>query len=333
MTREDNMSITTFKRRTFLAGMAATGGLLAAPHVARAQSYATRPVRIIVQNAAGGSNDTLARFVAPTMEEYLGQPVIVENRPGAAGNIGFHAAMTAKPDGHTLLCSSVAILAAAHTSDNPPGNPVTDLEHITQLADGPFRFAINPDNGISNFDEFLAHMRANPGSLRHGTPGFGGNIHLLAEIFKNRAGIDMPAVHYNAVGNILTDLLGNEIQVGITGPHHTKPYIESGQLVPLMTTGPRPDPNFPEIPTAADVGLPDVQDFRNWFGLHAPKNTPQDILDQVYNAAQAALTNPDVIKGIEANNFVVKDTSPAEFAAAMKSEDALYAEAAGLIQG
>lgn len=324
--------MTSFKltRRTFLAGTAAAGGLLAMPSIVRAQSYANRPVTIIVANAAGGSNDTLARFIAPVMEQTLGQPVLVENRPGAATNIGFAAVLNSKPDGHTVLCSSAAILAAAHTTENAPGNPVTDLEHVTIIADGAFRLVINAQNGIENYDQFIEYAKANPGALRHGTPGFGGNIHLLAEIFKNRAGIDMPAIHYNSVGNILTDLLGNEIQVGITGPHLTTPYIEEGQLVGLATTGAQPDADYPDLPRTINL-VPDVEKFRNWFGLHLPKGTDAEIVNQIYDAAMVALADENVVKGIKANNFLVGGITPAEFAQTMIDEDAVYAEGAALI--
>ncbi|MFV0493409.1 MAG: Bug family tripartite tricarboxylate transporter substrate binding protein [Pseudorhodobacter sp.] len=327
------MTTISIKRRGFMAGAAAAGGLLAAPGLLRAQSYATDTVRIIVGNAAGGSNDTLARFIAPVMERELGQPVIVVNRPGAGSMIGLTEVLGAKPDGHTIFCSSAAVLSVAHMNENPPGNPVTDLEHITTIGEGAFRIVINIENGIETYDQMITHLKENPGSLRHATPGFGGNIHLMTEIFKNRAGIDMPAVHYNSVGNILTDLLGNEIQVGFTGPHLTKPYIEEGKLYPLATTGTMDDADYPDIPKTIDLGLTDVDKFRNWFGLHVPKGTGDDIVNQIYEATKAALQDPDVESGIKANNFLIGGITPAEFTEVMVSEDKVYAEAAALVAG
>ncbi len=325
------MTSLSINRRGFLAGTAAVGGVLAAPGLLRAQSYATETVRIIVGNAAGGSNDTLARFVAPIMERELGQPVIVINRPGAGSILGLAEVLDSKADGHTLFCSSAAVLSVAHMSDNAPGNPVTDLEHITTIGEGAFRVVMNVENGIDSYDKMIAHLKENPGSLRHATPGFGGNIHLMTEIFKNRAGIDMPAVHYNSVGNILTDLLGNEIQVGFTGPHLTKPYIEEGKLFPIATTGTMPDADYPEIPKTVDLGLTDVDKFRNWFGLHAPKGTSPEILDQIYSAAKTAIEEPEVAKGIKGNNFALGGITPAEFSEVMVTEDRVYAEAAAIV--
>lgn len=325
------MKSTTINRRGFLAGTVAAGGILATPGLLRAQSYATETVRIIVGNAAGGSNDTLARFIAPVMERELGQPVIVVNRPGAGSILGLAEVLESEPDGHTIFCSSAAVLAVAHMSENSPGNPVTDLEHVTTIGEGAFRIVINAENGIDSYDAMIAHLKENPGSLRHATPGFGGNIHLMTEIFKNRAGVDMPAVHYNSVGNILTDLLGNEIQVGFTGPHHTKAYIEEGKLSPIATTGTTPDADYPEIPKTVELGLTDVDKFRNWFGLHLPKGTSADIQNQIYEAAKAALNAPEVSSGITSNNFTLGGITPEAFADVMVSEDKVYAEAAALV--
>lgn len=319
-------------RRTFMTATAAIGGTLAMPGILRAQSFASKPVFIIVPNGAGGSNDTLARLIAPTLEKQFGQPVVVENRPGAGTNIGFSAILNAPADGHMIFVSSAAILSARHTLENSPGDPVTDLEHITIIADGAFRGVINASNGIKSYEELVAHLKANPGSLRHSTPGFANNIHLLTEIFKARAGIEMPAVHYNSVGNVLADLLANEVQVGVMGPHLTNPYIEEGRLVPLFTTGRQRETDYPDIPTTLELGLADVDKFRNWFGMHVKKGTPADIVTQIYDATKLALADETVQKTIIANKFDVGGITPEEYTKTIVEENAVYAEAAELIK-
>lgn len=313
-------------RRRVLIGAGLAGAAVMAPAVLRAQSYATKPIRMIVGNSAGGSNDIMARMIAPIMAEELGQPVTVENRPGAAGGLGLSTVINAPPDGHTLFCSSMAIVATRHTYAKPVADPVTDLEHLTTIATGDFVFTINADVPANNLQEFIAYAKANPGKLKIGSPGQGGDIHLQGELFKMRAGIEMSTVHYSQVGSLLNDVLTNQIQLALNAVRLVAPHIKAGKLRPLFVASNDREPQLPNVPTSAELGLKDMNVITTCFGLHAAKNTPPAILDQVYKAG---------IKGIDANRekltsggFKPIGDTPASFRARIDAFDRVFAEVA-----
>ncbi len=322
------MTISSLTRRSFMISAAAAGATLAAPSILRAQSFATHPITIIVGNAAGGANDTLARLIQPILQAELGKPVLVENRPGAAGNIGLGLAMQAKPDGHTLFCSSSVMLATAHTHIHTPGNPVEGLEHITMIGDGNFTYTAPAEAGAKNYEEFKALVKASPGKFRHGTPGAGGNIHLSAELLKLREKLDMPAIHYKAAGDLITDLLSNQIQMAINAIQLTEPHIRSGKLVPLFTAGKVREKKVEGIPTSVELGIPDMERITNWFGLHAPKGTPADVLAQIHAATVKGVQSPVAAEKMTAGGWTPIGYSREEFTARLISDDAIFGEVA-----
>jgi tripartite-type tricarboxylate transporter receptor subunit TctC len=320
------MTILMIDRRKLLAGAGIAGAAVMAPAVLRAQSYAKKPVRIVVGNSAGGSNDILARMVAPVMAEELGQPVTVENRPGAAGGLGLSAVVNSAPDGHTLFCSSMAIVATRHTYANPVADPVTDLEHITTLGTADFVFNINADVPAKDLQEFIAYSKANPGKLKVGSPGQGGDIHLQGELFKLRTGIEMNTVHYSQVGALLNDVLTNQIQLALNAVRLVAPHIKAGKLRPLFVASKEREPQIPDVPTSAELGLKDLDVITTCFGMHAPQKTPQPILDQIYKAT---------VKGIEVNReklvgsgYKPLGDSPESFRARIDAFDRVFAEVA-----
>lgn len=315
-------------RRHLLASGAALATMLAAPRITRAQSFATRPITIVVGNAPGGANDTLARLLQPAMEEALGQPVLVENRPGAAGNIGLAHAMQAKPDGHTLFCSSSVMLATAHTHVAAPGNPLQDLEHITMIGDGNFTYTAPAATGATDWESFQALVRQSPGSFRHGTPGAGGNIHLSAELLKLREELDMPAIHYRAAGDLITDLLSNQIQMAINAIQLTAPHLASGALVPLFTAGKMRETQVEGIPTSVELGIPDMDRITNWFALHAPKGTPDDVLAQIHAAAVKGIRSDVAVEKMRTGGWTPIGDSREDFTRRLISDDAIFAEVA-----
>lgn len=315
-------------RRRFLAAAAATGALLAAPSILRAQSYATRPITIVVPNAAGGGNDLFARLIQPALQAELGQPVMVENRPGAAGNIGLAYARDAGPDGHTLFCSSSGMMATAHTHQNAPGNPVDLFEHVTMLAIGNFTFTIPASLGPKDYAAFRELVRANPGLYKHGTPGAGANIHLSAELLKLNEGLDMPAIHYKGAPDIMTDLLSNQIQMANNAISTTAAHIRAGTLVPIFTAGSERETEIEGIPTSVELGIADVDRINNWYALHAPKGTPEDILDQVHAAAVKAIGTQAAQEKARAAGMKLVGDSRVDFTARLKADDAIFASVA-----
>ncbi len=322
------MTIIKPSRRGFLAGGVALGASLAAPSILRAQSYAARPVTVVVPNAAGGGNDLFARLIQPALQKELGQPVLVENRAGAAGNIGLAYARDAAPDGHTLFCSSSGMMATAHTHRSSPGNPVEILEHITMLVVGNFTFAVPALLGPKSYAEFRDLVRGEPGRFKHGTPGAGANIHLSAELLKLREKLDMPAIHYRGSADIMTDLLSNQIQMANNAISTTASHIRAGKLIPLFTAALERETELEGIPTSAELGIPDVDRINNWYALHAPKGTPEDILDQVHAATVKALNSPEALEKASGAGMKVVGDSRAAFTARMKSDDEIFASIA-----
>lgn len=306
------MSDVGFRRRQFLFASAALTATALLPAAARAQSYATRPVRLVVGNAAGGANDLVARLIAQVMTEKLGQPVVVDNKPGAAGNIGLEAAGRAAPDGHTLFVSSSVMLASAHTK-TPPLDPVDGLEHISLICDGYFVFSVNPSVPANNVAEFVALAKRTPGKLNYGTPGAGGNIHVAAELFKLRTGIDIVPIHYKTAGNLTADLLANQIQMSVQGLAIIGPHIRTGKARPILIASKERDKQFPDIPTSVELGLRDLDSVTNWFGLHAPKGTPAPILKALHEIVVEAVQTPAVRDRLVASGFVPVGSSPAQF--------------------
>jgi tripartite-type tricarboxylate transporter receptor subunit TctC len=228
------------------------------------------------------------------------------------------------------------MMAAAHTHRNSPGNPVELFEHITMLVVGNFTFTIPASFGPKNYAEFRDEVRANPGKYRHGTPGAGANIHLSAELFKLREKLDMPAIHYKGSADIMTDLLSNQIQMANNAISTTSAHIKAGKLIPIFTAGTERETEIEGIPTSVELGIPDVDRINNWYGLHAPKGTPEDILNQVHAAAIKAINTPDAQAKAKAAGMKVVGDSRADFLARMKADDEIYgmvAQATGIRVG
>ena len=311
-------------RRRILAASAGMATLIAMPSILRAQSYATRPITIVVPNTAGGGNDLFARLIQPVLQKELGQPVLVENRAGAAGNIGLVYARDAKPDGYTLFCSSSGMMATAHTHRNAPGNPVDLFEHITMLVVGNFTFTIPASLGPKNYAEFRDLVRANPGQYRHGTPGAGANIHLSAELLKLRENLDMRAIHYKGSPEIMTDLLSNQIQMANNAISTTASHIRAGNLIPILTAAKERETEIEGIPTSVELGIADLDRINNWYALHAPKGTPEEILDHVHKAAIKAISTPDAQAKAKSAGMKVVGDSRADFVARLKADDEIF---------
>lgn len=319
------MNTTETSRRRFVLGTAAAAATGAVPLRAQAPSYATRPVRLVVGNAAGGANDLVARLIGPVLMERLGQPVVVENRPGAAGNIGLEAVVKAPPDGHTLFVSSSVMLASAHTKAAGL-DPVDGLEHVSMICDGYFVFSVNTAVPAGTLAEFVALAKRAPGTINYGTPGAGGNIHVAGELFKLRTGIDIVPVHYKSAGALTADLIANQIQMSIQGLAIIGPHIRTGKAKPLMIASRERDRQFPEIPTSVELGIADLDSVTNWFGLHAPRGTPAAIVRTLHALAVEAVGTPAVREKLVAGGFVPVGSSPEEFRARILKDYRIFGD-------
>lgn len=319
------MTIAYLSRRSVLAGLAGSAVLARSSFAAE---FPTQPIRLIVGTAAAGLNDYVARLVAPIMERELGQPVVVDNRPGAANKLALGLVAKAKPDGHTLLVSSSAVLATAVTHSSMPADPIKDLEHISMIADGSFTFTVNSKVPAKNVQEFIALAKSEPGKLKFGASGSGSAIHLAGEVFAQRAGIKMVAVQYVSAGQRVTDLLANQIQMSINAIQVTGPHIKTGDLQPLFVASSVREPGFPDIPTSIEVGISDVDKVSNWFGLHAPKGTPAPVLQALHTAVTKAVADAGVTEKLVTGGLRPIGDKPAEFLARLQGDEKIFREAA-----
>jgi tripartite-type tricarboxylate transporter receptor subunit TctC len=259
--------------------------------VAQAQTYPTRPLKIIVPYAAGGTADTLARKIAQHLTGYLGQPVIIDNRAGAAGLIGAAVLQQSVPDGYTvgmLATPHVATPADVGTNFDP-----TKLTAVSLVAVVPSLVCANPSVPAQSVAEVIALARSKPGQLTYGNPGTYSAGHLAMELFKQRANVDIRAVPYRGGAPAFQDLLGGQISLAISGPSNCLPFIQTGQLRPIATTGSTRSSAAPDVPTFAESGLPGFE-LNEWWGVLAPLNTPKDIVARLNKEINRAVQEAEV---------------------------------------
>jgi tripartite-type tricarboxylate transporter receptor subunit TctC len=258
---------------------------------AHAQSFPNRPVKIIVPYAAGGTADTLARKISQHLNGYLGQPVIIDNRAGAAGLIGASVLQNSPPDGYT-----VGMLATPHVATPPDPNMNFDpakLTAVSLVAVVPSLVCANPSLGASSVAEVVALAKSKLGQLTYGNPGTYSAGQLAMELFKQRAGVDIRAVPYRGGAPAFQDLLGGQINLAISGPSNCLPFIQSGQLRPIATTGKTRSTAAPDVPTLAESGLPGFE-LNEWWGVLAPLGTPSDIVTHLNKEINRAVQEAEV---------------------------------------
>ncbi|MGH6710293.1 MAG: Bug family tripartite tricarboxylate transporter substrate binding protein [Bradyrhizobium sp.] len=279
---------------------------------ASAQTYPSRPVRIVVGFAPGGPNDILARLIGQWLSERLGQPFVIENRPGAGSNIATEAVVHATPDGYTLLLVGTPNAINATLYDNLNFNFIRDIAPIAGLIRGALVMVVNPSVPAKTLSEFITYAKANPGKLSYGSGGVGGITHITAEQFKQEAGgLDIVHVPYRGVAPALTDLLGGQVQVLFTNLALLIEYIETGKLRALAITTATRSEALPNIPTIGEFVA--GYEASSVFGLGAPRNTPTEIIDKLSNAISAALAHPGFKARLAHLDGTALGGSPADF--------------------
>jgi tripartite-type tricarboxylate transporter receptor subunit TctC len=278
-------------RRRFLELAAATAAL-PFPVVARAQNYPTRPVRWIVGIAPGGTLDILARLMGQWLSERLGQPFVIENRPGAGTNIGTEMVVRAPADGHTLLLVAPPNAINATLYENLNFNFIRDIAPVASISRVPLVMVVNPSVPAKTIPEFIAYAKANPGKLSMASGGNGTTPHVAGELFKMMTGIDMLHVPYRGVGPAMTDLIAGQVQVLFAGTPESIEHIRAGKLRPLAVTDAKRLEILPGIPTAGEY-VPGYE-ATSFTGVGAPRNTPADIVDKLNGAISAGLADPRI---------------------------------------
>jgi tripartite-type tricarboxylate transporter receptor subunit TctC len=298
-------------RRNFLYLAAGAAALPAVSRVARAQAYPTRPVRVIVPAPPGGAADIAARLIGQWLSERLGQPFVIENRPGGGTNIGTEAVVRAPPDGYTLLLFSAINAVNATLYDKLNFNFIRDIAPVASITRLPFVMVINPAVPATTVPEFIAYARANPGKINFGSNGIGTGIHVGGELFKMMAGVNIVHVHYRGEAPALTDLIGGQVQASFSTLPGAIEFIRAGKLRPLAVTTAKRQGVLLDIPTLNEF-LPGYE-ASGWLGVGAPKGTPAEIMDKLNDAINAALADPKIKARVSELGGEAFGLSPADF--------------------
>ncbi|HFL5746981.1 TPA: Bug family tripartite tricarboxylate transporter substrate binding protein [Stenotrophomonas maltophilia] len=306
-------------RRTLLASLAvAAAGAL--PLGALAQNFPTKPITIIVPFSAGGTTDILARIVGQGLTTELGQSVVVDNKPGAGGNIGGSLAAKAAADGYTLFMGTVGTHAINQSLyKKMPFDPVKDFAPLSRVATVPNLLVAHPSQPFKTVKEMIAYAKANPGKITYGSPGSGASPHVSGELFKSMTGTDLLHIPYKGSAPAMTDLLGGQTSVMFDNMPSAIQHVRSGKLRPIAVTTAKRSPELPDVPTIAEAGVPGYE-ATSWFGMFAPAGTPKPVLDKLHAALIKVLNQADVKKKIAEQGGDVVAETPEQFAAFIKAE-------------
>ena len=302
------------------AKFAATAALLIATMAAAtAQTFPSRPIRVVIAFPAGGPTDFVGRLLADKLKDTLGQ-VIIENKPGANGAIGADSVAKAEPDGHTLFLSTVgAIAITPHMRADLPYDTLRDFAPITLVVRNSTVLVVRADSPINSAKEFVAMAKAKNGDLPFATTGVGSTVHLAIELFAASAGFKYVHVPYRGAAPALTDLLGGQVQAVFLDAPVLMPQIRAGKIKPLGAASGQRNPMLPDVPTLAEVGYPDTTSD-NWYGLLAPAKTPPTVIAKLNAAFVAAINDPVVKEKLIQSGAIPVANSPTEFGAFLKSE-------------
>jgi tripartite-type tricarboxylate transporter receptor subunit TctC len=305
-------------RRWFLS-FAAVGAATAVPRIASAQSYPSKPIKLILPYTAGSPNDVIARLVTPVLSSQLGQTVIIDNRPGGGTTIGTRAVMTAEPDGYTLLWSnSPSHFIAPSVSKTAAYDPIKDFTPIVAVGWNANVLVIVPSLPTNTLAEFVAHAKANPGKLNFGY-GQGTTPHLVGGLFKQETGIELSFVPYKGGAQAITDMLGGHIHMNIGTSSTLRPLVRDGRLRALAVTGTTRMPELPEVPTMNESGYPNVTSAI-YYGILGPAGLPAPIVKRINDAANVSLKSPAPVAKMAELGFQPEGGSPQDFATLIPRE-------------
>ena len=294
--------------KTLLALLFAIAAALSG--AAAAQGYPAKPILMVVPLQAGTAVDTVARVIAQKMSESLHQPIVVENQPGAAGQIGTERIARAAPDGYTIGFVNDSILTMLpNLNPKLPYDPLRDLAPVSRVAGNAFGIAVNPSFPAKTLGELIAMAKAKPGTINYATGGSGSPQHMVMEMVKAAAGIDLTHVPYKGASQALTDVLGGQVPIIAQGMGVLGTQVKAGKLRVLAVTGPKRSPLFPDVPTAIEAGLPGFE-FGTWFAVVAPAGTPRAVLERLNAETVKAASIPEVRDRLVEQGYDVEPSSP-----------------------
>jgi tripartite-type tricarboxylate transporter receptor subunit TctC len=298
----------------FLLGLAAS---------AQAQTYPSRPIRLVVPFAAGGAVDVLARLLGNKLSDQVGQPVIVENRPGAGGTLAAEGVAKSPPDGYTILQNTNGAAIAPALYNSLPFDAVNDFAPVTQVVASNLILVASPKSGITSVGQLIARAKANPGKLNYGSSGVGNPLHLTMEMLKHAAGIDILAVPFRGDAQINAALIAGDVEVAVVPLATAVPLIEDGRLRALAITGASRSPTVPDVPTIAEAAVPGFAST-SWQGWFMPAKTPAPIVERIQQETAKVLAMPDMRSRLATMAYEGIGSKPEEFAAHYRQEIAKF---------
>ena len=306
--------------------IAAAMSVVAVPSMVNAQTAAfpTRTVTLVVPFTPSSGSDIIARILAPKLAARWGQSVIVDNKPGASGNIGAQAVAVAPPDGHTLLMAINSFTMTPSIYKNMPFDAIADFAPVAKLAEAGYAFAVNPNVPAKDMASLMALVKKSDGKINYATPGNGTPQHLAMELFKSHYGLDILHVPYKGIQGALTDLMGGQVQMMFGTVHSMRPLEQSGKLRFLAVTGAARNPIAPEIPTFKEQGIDVMDGVDAWYAVLAPGRTPPDLVARLNKDFVEMMNSEDVKTALAKQGLSVRTNTPVQFAALVKSDMARW---------
>ena len=307
-------------------GVLAALGLLVLSITTHAQPYPSKPIKVIVPYPPGGTSDILARALGPKMQEMLGQPWVVENKPGATGNVGADFVAKSAPDGHTILLADIGSLAISPSVFSTlPFDPVKDFAPVIMVAYSPHLLVVHPSVTAKDAKELIAQAKAKPNSLNFAVSGIGGANHLAGVDFAQRAGLKWTYIPYKGGSQALTDMVGGQSQVMFNGMLATYPFVKDGKLKVLAISSAKRFSAAPDIPTVAEQGMAGFE-TGSWQGIVAPAGTPPEIVNKLHATITTILATPEMKDRLDKAGAEVRPMTPAQFGGFIREEKARWAK-------
>ena len=307
-----------------MRALALAAAIAASAFVNAAEPYPAKVIRMIVPYSPGGTGDNIGRAVGAKLGELLGQQVIIDNRPGAGGNIGAEATVRAAPDGYTVVMAATSLASNPALQRKMPFDPLKDLVPVSGCCEVPMIVVVHPSLPVKNIKEFVAYAKAYPGKLTYASSGIGTSSHLAAELFRVQTGIDMLHAPYRTDALAMPDLLSGQVPVMFMFQTAALPQVRAGKLRALAVSTAQRSPLAPELPTVAEAGAPGYE-FSGWFGIFAPAATPKEIVHRIAAASVKAVQSPDLRERLSQQGFMPVASDPEQFAAFFRGEVAKWA--------